>query len=187
MANVKMSMDGTTIFDENDEPADVYHLSPPGSRRLGRELALQTLYALEFNGNSVKKTIDDIFAYYQESDGVKKFAVEMIEKIHDHLLELDEHIRAHTTNWDFERIAVIDRLILRMAICEFLYFWDIPPKVSIDEAIELSKMYSTEQSSRFVNGVLDAVLIDLKKSGQLIKSGRGLQEGHQDDPTKNKE
>lgn len=170
-------MDGITTFDDIDEQSDVYLLSPPGSRRLSREIALQALYALEFNGDSVKKTIDDIFTFYQEPEPVQRFAEEIIEKTYFYRHELDQHIRRHTANWDFERIAVIDRLLLRMAICEFLHFWDIPPKVSIDEAIELSKMYSTEQSGRFVNGILDAVLIDLKKTGQLIKTGRGLYEG----------
>jgi N utilization substance protein B len=63
-----------------------------------------------------------------------------------------------------------------MAICEFLLFWDMPPKVSIDEAIELSKQFSTEQSGRFVNGILDAVLVELKKGNLLIKTGRGLRD-----------
>lgn len=180
MVNVKTPMDGTITFDKNNDEADVYHLSPPGSRRLAREMALQGLYALEFNGDSVEKTVNDVFSLYPESIVVEPFAAEMMQKTYTHRRELDQYIRQHATNWDFERIAVIDRLVLRMAICELLHFWDIPPKVSIDEAIELSKMYSTDQSGRFVNGILDAVLLDLKKAGQLIKSGRGLLEGNND-------
>ncbi len=66
-------------------------------------------------------------------------------------------------NWDFERIAIIDRLIIRMAICEFLFFDDIPPKVSISEAIEIAKKFSTDDSSAFVNGILDAILHMISK------------------------
>lgn len=179
MVNMKTGMAGI-ITSNNMKPAedeDVYHISPSGSRRLGREIALQGLYAIEFNGDTINKTMRDIFSFYQETSAVFEFATDMMQKTDEHREELDRHIRQHATNWDFDRIAIIDRLVLRMAICEFLYFWDIPPKVSIDEAIELSKMYSTEQSGRFVNGILDAVLLDLKKTGQMVKSGRGLQEG----------
>jgi len=172
-------MAGTTtsndLIDLGD--GDVCHLSPPGSRRRAREMALQGLYALSLNGDTPEATLQAVFAFHQESGVVLEFATEMVHKTHEHGEELDRYIRQHATNWDFERIAVIDRLILRMAICEFIYFWDIPPKVSIDEAIELSKMYSTEQSGRFVNGILDAVLLELKKNHQIIKSGRGLMEG----------
>ena len=71
----------------------------------------------------------------------------------------------------------MDRLILRMGICELLYFQEIPPKVSMNEAIELAKLFSTEKSGQFVNGILDAVLADVKKSGELTKAGRGLLDG----------
>ena len=71
---------------------------------------------------------------------------------------------------------MVDKLVMRMAICEFLHFFDIPHKVSIDEAIELSKRFSTEQSGRFVNGILDAILLELKNDNRLVKFGRGLQE-----------
>jgi N utilization substance protein B len=93
----------------------------------------------------------------------------------------DMMIRRKAVNWEFNRIAIMDKLILRMALCEFLYFPDIPPKVTIDEAIEVAKKFSTEKSGRFVNGILDAVLIDLRKEGRLQKRGRGLSEGNDDE------
>jgi N utilization substance protein B len=77
-------------------------------------------------------------------------------------------------NWELDRIALIDRIVLRMGICELKYFPEIPPKVSINEAIELAKKFSTERSGKFVNGVLDAVYNELKETGQLVKQGRGL-------------
>ncbi|HET56271.1 MAG TPA: N utilization substance protein B, partial [Ignavibacteria bacterium] len=76
----------------------------------------------------------------------------------------------------FERIALLDRLILRLALCELLFFEEIPPKVTINEAIDLAKKFSTEDSGRFVNGILDAVLRKLKQENRLAKHGRGLLE-----------
>ena len=90
--------------------------------------------------------------------------------------EIDKLIMSRVANWEFSRIAVIDRIILRISVCELLYFDDIPPKVSINEAIEIARRYSTEKSDKFVNGVLDSILDDLKKSGRMRKTGRGLLE-----------
>jgi transcription antitermination protein NusB len=167
--------------DHNRLDEDGLKSSTPGSRRKARELALQGLYAMELAGNSVDKVMKDLFLFHHDDAMVKEFARVHIEKTHENQSEIDGYIRKYATNWDFDRIAIIDRIILRMAICEFLHFWDIPPKVSIDEAIELSKSYSTEQSSRFVNGILDAVLLDLKEHQQLVKVGRGLKEGHEEE------
>jgi transcription antitermination protein NusB len=171
-------MAGTTTSNNSfSEDEDFYHASAPGSRRRGREIALQGLYALELSGEPVAKVLRDVLSFHEEDAVIRDFARNVVLKATEHHDELDGHIQRHVTNWDFDRIAIIDRIILRMAICEFLYFFDIPPKVSIDEAIEMSKLYSTDQSGRFVNGILDSVLLDLKKSGQLVKSGRGLQNG----------
>ena len=83
-------------------------------------------------------------------------------------------VQQHTVNWDVERIAFVDVLILEMAISEFLYFPSIPTKVSLNEYIELSKYYSTEKSRNFINGILDKILKDLKKDDKIQKAGRGL-------------
>ena len=86
----------------------------------------------------------------------------------------DEIIEKHADNWEIHRIAVIDRSLLRMATTELLKFEEIPPKVSVDEAIEIAKKYSTPRSGTFVNGVIDAILLDLHDQGRLNKTGRGL-------------
>lgn len=75
----------------------------------------------------------------------------------DHREWVVEIITTHLENWDFDRVALLDRLILQMAICELYFIEDVPPKVSIAEAIEIAKQYSTEESSSFVNGILDAI------------------------------
>jgi N utilization substance protein B len=128
-------------------------------RRLARETALQAIYAEELSGNSIEAVVTDIIENSEELPAeLKPFTREIFESTTLHKKELDQYIKTKSENWDFERIAVIDRLIIRMAICEFLYFDDIPPKVSISEAIEIAKKYSTDDSSAFVNGILDAVL-----------------------------
>jgi len=87
---------------------------------------------------------------------------------------VDEILTKHAANWSLERISIMDKLIITIAISELLDFPSIPPRVSIDEAINLSKQYSTDRSGEFINGVLDAVYKDFKESGKLSKSGLGL-------------
>jgi N utilization substance protein B len=88
--------------------------------------------------------------------------------------ELKKIVEQHTENWDVERIAFLDNLIMEMAIAEFLYFPSIPTKVSLNEYIELSKYYSTQKSRNFINGILDKALKALKKEERVKKAGRGL-------------
>ncbi len=147
------------------------------TRRKARELALCALYAYEFSKNPVKQVEEEIISEKAEDVEVLKFAGNLFESTIEHGNELDEMIKNKALNWDFKRIAVMDKLILRMAICEFIRFRDIPPKVSIDEAIEISKKYSTEKSGKFINGILDSVLSDLRLSNRLNKKGRGLIDG----------
>jgi len=127
-------------------------------RRAARELALQALYAEELTGYPLAQVVDDVIGNSELEGELKDFAKELFMEAALHQDELDKFIQDKSENWDFERIAIIDRLIIRMAICEFKYFNDIPPKVSISEAIEIAKRYSTDDSSAFVNGILDAVL-----------------------------
>ncbi|MBC8185459.1 transcription antitermination factor NusB [candidate division KSB1 bacterium] len=148
------------------------------TRRKARELALCALYAYEFSKNPLKQVEEEIISDKADDAEILKFAGSLFKSTIKHGNELDELIKIKALNWDFNRIAVMDKLILRMAICEFLRFGDIPPKVSIDEAIEISKKYSTEKSGKFINGILDSVLSDLRKSDRLNKKGRGLIDGN---------
>ena len=104
----------------------------------------------------------------------RNFAKDLLRKAiinHDELREL---IKEHSKNWDLDRIAFMDILIMQLATTEFIYFPSIPTKVSLNEYIELSKYYSTEKSRNFINGILDKTLKDLKQSGKINKAGRGL-------------
>jgi N utilization substance protein B len=85
-------------------------------------------------------------------------------------------INPHLKNWDHDRVAVIDMILIKLAITEFLYFESIPTKVTINEYLEVAKMYSTPKSNEFINGLLDTILVLLKAEGKVQKSGRGLEE-----------
>jgi N utilization substance protein B len=136
---------------------------------------MQGLYAREIAGGDVRHFIDTLIKPRLKDDvGNLKFAERLFLRTLERGEELDEIIGRHAENWDLSRIALIDHVVLRMAIAELLSFEDIPPKVSINEAIEVAKKYSTSKSGQFINGILDAVLVDLQERGMLKKSGRGL-------------
>lgn len=150
----------------------------PVSRRQAREIALRVLYALEISGNSLLITLNELRENKQPNEELAQFIERLVQKSYEMREETDELIKTRSANWKFERIAVIDKIIMRIAISEFLHFFDIPPKVSIDEAIELAKLYSTEKSSGYINGVLDGVYEDLKRDDRIIKTGRGRRDTH---------
>jgi transcription antitermination protein NusB len=144
-------------------------------RRIIREKALQILYAYEMNHDGHKETMLSLLEDVADPLD-KEFANDLITKVIKHSDEFDKKIKERVANWEMNRIALIDKVLLRIGICELLYFPDIPPKVSINESIEIAKEYSTERSGKFINGILDAILTELKESGGLNKSGRGLVE-----------
>jgi transcription antitermination protein NusB len=145
-------------------------------RRQIREKILQALYTLEIRDVDVESATNWLLTQeIMEDPNAMKFFNHLVTSIVKHREEIDGYIAKHTFNWDMSRIAIIDKNILRMALAEILYCEDIPPKVSINEAIEIAKKFSsTEKSSKFVNGILDAIFNDLKNEGRIQKCGRGL-------------
>jgi N utilization substance protein B len=109
-----------------------------------------------------------------KDDEDREFAKDLLRKSIINHDELQALIKVHSSNWDVDRIAFMDILMMQLAISEFLYFPSIPTKVTMNEYIELSKYYSTEKSRNFINGILDKTLKDLKKEGKINKTGRGL-------------
>lgn len=150
-------------------------MSKKSKRRIVREKVLQVLYAYEMNVDSLQPVSEEILSDVADKAD-KSFAQELIRKVLDNTAGLDNRIIQRVTNWEMNRIALIDKILLRMGICELLYFPDIPPKVSINESIEIAKDYSTAGSAKFINGILDAILAEEKKEGKLNKTGRGLVE-----------
>ena len=152
---------------------------PPvlSKRRQVRERVLQALYAYTQSGDEVDHVVKTLLApTFADEALYLRFAEKLFLRSVDTLTASDALIEAHIQNWDIGRLALTDRLVLSMAIAEMLHFEDIPPKVSLNEAVEVAKAFGTDKSGAFVNGVLDAVLRDLRQSGRLHKSGRGLVE-----------
>ena len=104
------------------------------------------------------------------------FGEELLTKTYTNDLEILEIIKPMLKNWDAERVATVDMISLKMATAELLYFPTIPTKVTINEYVDISKMYSTDKSKEFVNGILDRLMKQLKDDGLIRKEGRGLVE-----------
>lgn len=177
-----------------------------GSRRLVREKVLQILFVLEMaNDSSLNQLFNHIFfrifkfdesfeekgtriltpEEIQESesdipidwtDDEKEFGIQLMNHTINNKETSTELINKFSQNWEISRIATIDKVIISIAITEFLKFPEIPLKVSINEAIELSKQFSTEKSSYFINGLLDSAKNYLKETNQILKEGKGLLE-----------
>jgi transcription antitermination factor NusB len=135
-------------------------------RSRARELAMQALYQLDIQGPEVLGRLRGEFFYENESDErTRQLAWDWTSGTWAQVAECDEIIGAATIRWQFSRLSPVDRSILRLAVYQLQHCPEIPPKVVINEAIELAKRYSTEKSGPFVNGVLDAVLKKLKDKG----------------------
>ena len=129
-------------------------------RTKARELALQLLYQADVTSAGVKELVDDFFAMTanaEEEPSVRAFATELATSVGDNLVAIDETIAMSATNWQLNRMATVDRNILRLASFELLFRDDIPPKVAINEAVELAKKYGDLESGKFVNGILDKI------------------------------
>ncbi len=144
-------------------------------RREGRELVVKAIYAIEISDDESNKVFSSVIKPKFKSNKKNfEFVEELYEQTVKHKAALDNIIEKHINNWKMERLATLDKVILRIALCEFLYFAEIPTKVTINEAIEIAKNYSTEKSGNFINGILDAALANLNKEGKVHKKGRGL-------------
>jgi len=128
-----------------------------GLRRLAREYTLQILYAIDVCKLEAEETQQSFWEGHKSGKKVLEFATTLIEGTLKNLPQIDSLIVRYARNWDIDRMASIDRNILRQATFEILYLPDIPINVIINEAIELAKKYSTEESGKFVNGILDKI------------------------------
>jgi N utilization substance protein B len=146
-----------------------------GQRRKSREIALQMLYQMEMTGQLPHEVIE---LYYELESGddnkkpdaaalARPFAEELVKGVYSHRDKLDTMIVGASENWRLERMSIIDRNVLRIALYEMLYHLEIPPKVSLNEAIDLGKTFGSPDSGAFINGVLDHLLreIDTVREG----------------------
>lgn len=124
------------------------------NRRQAREMALQALFQITLSDTDRETAIE---AVKTDSQPVDPFVDRLLNGTMAHEKDIDLLIRKHLAHWSFERVGNIDKTILRLAVCEMLYFDDVPNTVAMNEAIELCKKYSDEQTRRFVNGVLSGI------------------------------
>ncbi len=126
-----------------------------GSRRRARELALQLLYQYELTGAEPEAMQAEFEEWRGATDGIRDFADSLLRGTLEHLEEIDGELETQTAHWRLDRLAAVDRNILRLAMYELLYNLETPHAVVIDEAIEIAKKFGAVESPRFVNGVLD--------------------------------
>jgi N utilization substance protein B len=134
-----------------------------GNRRLSRELVIQFLYLTEMNEGETANQLESFWENNAcKEEGVQAFAEDILNDIFDHKKEIDAKLEKYSDNWTLSRMTVIDRNLLRMAASELMYSKTVPPKVAIDEAVEIAKKFGSEDSPNFINGVLDRILKELK-------------------------
>ena len=126
-------------------------------RRIAREAVLQALYASAMTGEDSAKILKDTLSRRSYESNLIKYITDLFESAMDNKEWCEDQIKSRLNNWEFDRVALLDRLLLIVAISEIYFVEDVPPKVSISEAIEIAKIYCNEDSSSFVNGVLDNV------------------------------
>jgi transcription antitermination factor NusB len=133
-----------------------------GKRRRARELAIQVLFHMEYNPGDPGESFERVCESFGASREIRAYSREVVVGVWENRATLDRMIRRSSKNWRVERMSRVDRNILRIAIYEVLYRKDVPPKVSIDEAVELGKQYGTEESGAFINGILDHIYNQLR-------------------------
>ena len=150
-----------------------------GKRREGRELAVQFLCQHEINAQELEAGLALFWPLFtgpfRVSAPVRAFAERLIRGVIAERTQLDEQIQRHADNWDLHRIAMVDRNILRLAIYEMFHCREIPPVVSIDEAVEVAKKFSTRDSGKFVNGILDRIKGELDRPARTAAEVEGGQ------------
>jgi len=126
------------------------------TRRHAREVALQILFQHDLNRDPSRELDEKFAAERLKYPELEKFAMSLVHGVREHWREIDQFIQSHAKNWSVDRMATLDRNVLRLAVYE-IKFGGTPPRVAVNEAIELSRRFSTEESTAFVNGVLDAL------------------------------
>ena len=132
-------------------------------RRAARQCVLEALFAYEFSKNDALSIVNQIINKNSQVKANQDFIQFLFECVLKNIKWSEDIIKSHLENWEIDRVAQIDRILLKMGICEIHFIDDIPPKVTISEMVEISKIYSTDESPIFINGILDAVYKNYQK------------------------
>ena len=135
-------------------------------RRAARQCVLEALFAYQFSKNERKKIINQLVNKNPELKDHYNFIKSLFDIVFTKMDWTEKLIKSHLENWELDRVANIDKILLKMGICEIYYISDIPPKVTITEMVEIAKIYSTDESPIFINGILDAVFKDYLKENK---------------------
>lgn len=144
-----------------------------GKRRQSREAALKLLYAIDMTHEAVQDVVRAPWVDQVMSDNVRAFTTKLVAGVLKHRDDIDMSIQEYSTNWSLERIGLVERNILRFAIYELCFLPDIPPNVTINEAVEVAKKYGTDEAPAFINGILDRVkhVVEQRHEGVVVASG----------------
>lgn len=126
-------------------------------RTQARECALKILYQMEMAECSLDQIFPSFWDFHPTPEDIREFAEQLVRGTYQHLSEIDQKIVQYTENWQLSRMAAVDRNILRFAVYELLFIDEIPPKVTINEAVNIAKKYSQDEAGKFVNGILDKI------------------------------
>jgi N utilization substance protein B len=129
-------------------------------RRLARESAVEVLYRLDLVADEPEAVIQEICVRKNPSEEAESYLRRLVQTVENHRNEIDRVLKKHLKRWRLERLTFIDRAILRMGCAEILFFDDVPPKVAINEAVDIAKKFGDDNAGKFVNGVLDGVFKD---------------------------
>jgi len=144
-----------------------------GTRRQAREWAVQFLFQRDFNPDDLDIALEDFWCDKTPDPRARMFTETLVRGVETHRGALDDLIQKYAEHWDVKRMGAVDRNVMRIALYEMLHCDDIPPIVSIDEAVEIAKAYSNFESGRFVNGILDRALQDIHRSHREAGGGSG--------------
>jgi transcription antitermination protein NusB len=140
-------------------------------RTKGRAWAIQVAYSSLLSGKDFERSLNEFCRFRRITVANRLFTGQLLTKMQEHVDEVDSLFISHLENWSFHRLAVLDKVVLRLAVTELLFLGDIPPKVTINEYVQLARLFGTEDSPRFINGVLDAVFKSLNKAGAQAPGG----------------
>ena len=138
-----------------------------GKRRRARELAIQVLFHMEFTPDAPDDGFRIICENFNSQVAIRPFSRQLVVGVWENKATLDNLISRSSKNWRLDRMSRVDRNILRVGVYEILFLKEVPPKVSIDEAVDIGKKYGTEDSGPFINGILDNIYTQLKREGAI--------------------
>jgi N utilization substance protein B len=141
-----------------------------GNRRQAREIAMQALFYMDMRNDVSIEMLERFCDNFSPSPKTQPFFFKLVNGVMEAKEELDDLIERFSRNWGIKRMSGVDRNVMRIAVFELIYCDDIPPKVSINEAVDVGKKFGTEESGAFINGILDSIRSDLEQVGKLKKS-----------------